>query len=460
MSRCYPPKIRYPVLVLMLLFIAACAIQPAAAVKVEGAKIMLDVSPGSTYLFPMAVSTKPTDAATDYAVDVLGFGQSVAGGSYTPLTAVEDTGAYSARAFIAVESPVVHLEPGQRVAFNATIRVPQDVGEGGRYALIHVHPATTKGGGQTGFATAIIVPVMLTIKNTTLVETGAITELGVGDIVAGKPITASTTLKNTGNHHYYSVVNQVTVTDAAGKTVGTAKADPAAMAVIPGQSVRFDTPVSTPLDVGEYSIKSDMLLASGTVLDSSTTRITVKEAYIPPFREAGVKVKPESPATLEVPEGTVIISFPQGAVLAETTVSVKPYIGTLPDLPAGVQAGTTAFSVDGLSGLLAKDATVTVRYTKTDLDVAGGDASKLVLGRYDRGEAHWTVLPTTVDSNAMSLTTSTNRFSIWVVMAAKGGAASTAAGGSKPGLGLDTSIVFAALGLMIAFVGIYRSRKH
>jgi hypothetical protein len=203
-----------------------------------------------------------------------------------------------------------------------------------------------------------------------------------------------------------------------------------------------------------------LLLASGTVLDSSTTRITVKEAYIPPFREAGVKVKPESPATLEVPEGTVIISFPQGAVLAETTVSVKPYIGTLPDLPAGVQAGTTAFSVDGLSGLLAKDATVTVRYTKTDLDVAGGDASKLVLGRYDRGEAHWTVLPTTVDSNAMSLTTSTNRFSIWVVMAAKGGAASTAAGGSKPGLGLDTSIVFAALGLMIAFVGIYRSRKH
>jgi hypothetical protein len=362
---------------------------------------------------------------------------------------------------VTVENPIVHIDPGQRKAFNATIRVPQDVGEGGRYAIIHIHPAVKTGvGGQTAYATAILVPVLLTVQNTKLVETGTITEISVGDIVAGRPITVASTLKNTGNHHYYGAINQITVTDAAGKTVGTAKADPASNAMIPGQMVRFDTPVSTPLAVGTYTVKSDMLLESGVVLDSKSTSITVKEAYIPPFQQTSVKVTPENPVILEVPEGTVKISFPQGAVLAETNVSVKPFIGTLPDIPAGAEAGTTTFSVDGLSGFLAKDAVVTVKYSKSDLDAADGDASKLVLGRYDRGEARWTVLPTTVDKDAMSLSTSTNRFSTWVVMAAPAGASNTAGGSGPRGLGLDPTIVFVALSLMIVFVGIHRSRKH
>ncbi len=442
------------------LIILSLIISPTAAVKVEGAKIMLDVQPGMNYIFPMAVSSRPTDTASDYAVDVLGFGQSVNGGSYTPLTAADDSGACSARTYVTVESPVVHLEPGQRVAFNATVRIPQDAGEGGRYAIIHIHPAVIQTGGQTGFATAIIVPVMLTLQNTKLVETGAISEISVGDIVAGKPITVSTTLKNTGNHHFYGVVNLVNVTDAAGKIVGTAQGDPAANAVIPGQSVRYDIPFSTPLDAGEYTIKSEMLLGSA-VLDSRTTSITVKEAYVPPFHEANVKVLPESPAILEVPEGTVRISFPRGAVLAETNVSVKPFTGTLPDLPAGAQAGTTAFSVDGLPGLLAKDATVTVRYTKADLDSTHSDSTNLVLGRYDRGEAHWTLLPTNVDTNTMSLTTTTNRFSTWVVMSSDT-RGSTMAGGPAPsqGIGLDITIVIIALGMMVLFAGIHHTRNH
>ena len=398
------------------LMILSLVIVPAAAVKVEGAKIMLDVKPGTTYIFPMAVSSKPEDAPADYAVEVFGFGQSVDGGSYAPLVAAGDTGAYSARTLVTVESPVIHIDPGQRRAFDATIRVPQNVGDGGRYAIIHIHPAAA-GVGQTGFATAVIVPVLLTVKDSKLVETGTITELRVGDIVAGKPITVATTLKNTGNHHYYGVVNQITVTDAAGKTVATAKADPMPNAVIPGQSVRFDASVSTPLSTGAYTVKSAMMLGSGVILDSRSTSVTVNEAYIPPFKESGVKVTPDSPATLTVPEGTIRITFPQGSVLGETTVTVKPYTGTLPDLPAGAHAGTTAFGIDGLSGLLAKDATLTVKYSSTDLDAARGDATKLVLGRYDRAEGHWTLVPTLVDSNAMTLTASTNRFSIWAVMA-------------------------------------------
>ena len=366
-------------------FIAGCliilslVIVPTAAVKVEGAKIMLDVKPNTNYIFPMAISTKTDDAVSDYAVEVYGFGQSTEGGSYTPLTAAEDTGANSARTFTTMDSPVIHLEPGQRTAFNATIRVPANVGDGGRYAIIHVHPASATTGQATGFATAIIVPVMLTVEGSNLIETGEITGVEVGEIVEAKPITVSTTLKNTGNHHYYSVINQVTITDSLGKTIASAKTDPFSRAVIPGQSVRFDAPVSTPLSVGTYTVKSEMMLESGTVLDSSSTSVTVKKAYIPPFTESGMKITPDNPATLTVPEGTIILSFPQGSVFSDTTVTVKPYIGTLPVLPAGATAGTTTFNIDGLSGLLAKDATVTVKYASGDLAAAGGNTGSSFL---------------------------------------------------------------------------------
>jgi hypothetical protein len=438
------------------LLILSLFIIPAAAVKVEGAKIMLDVKPGTNYIFPMAVSTKPDDAPSDYAVEVYGFGQSAEGGSYAPLLAADDTGAYSARTLVTVESPVIHIDPGQRRAFNATIRMPADIGEGGRYAIIHIHPAAA-GGGQAGFATAIIVPVMLTVKDSKLIETGTITNIDVGNIVAGKPITVATTLKNTGNHHYYGVVNQVTVTDAAGKTVGTVKANPLPNAVIPGQSVRFDAQVSTPLSIGTYTVKSDMMLESGAILDSRRTSVTVNEAYIPPFQELSVKVGPDNPATVFVPEGTITISFPQGSVLGETTVTVKPNTGTIPVLPSDATAGTTVFNVDGLSGLLAKDATVTVKYSMGDLNVAGGDAGKLVLARYDRTDSGWTLLPTTVDRNAMTLTATTNRFSTWAVIAVQESGAATPKTASTYSLGPDPLLIcgFVALVLLVKC-----TRKH
>ena len=58
-------KYSHWVLLLILLLVAAFTLSPAAALKVEGAKIMLDVKPGTTYIFPMAVSIQPDDAATE-----------------------------------------------------------------------------------------------------------------------------------------------------------------------------------------------------------------------------------------------------------------------------------------------------------------------------------------------------------------------------------------------------------
>ena len=88
----------YPSIVLLvLLFVAAFTMTPAAALKVEGAKIMLDVKPGTTYTFPMAVSIQPDDAATEYTIDILGFGQTPDAGIYVAIPTDKDTSSSSDR---------------------------------------------------------------------------------------------------------------------------------------------------------------------------------------------------------------------------------------------------------------------------------------------------------------------------------------------------------------------------
>ena len=61
--------------------------------------------------------------------------------------------------------------------------------------------------------------------------------------------------------------------------------------------------------------------------------MTVKEAYIPPFQESSLKVGPDNPATVTVPEGTIMISIPRGAVLAETTLDRETLYGKSPSDP-------------------------------------------------------------------------------------------------------------------------------
>jgi hypothetical protein len=223
------------------------------------------------------------------------------------------------------------------------------------------------------------------------------------------------------------------------------------------------------LPAGTYTITSTASRDDGTLLDTKTIPYEIKNPYIAPLDEVTVTLSPKSPTELISTDGRVVINFPAGAVFSDVNVTLKPVSNDkLPPAPQGAKLGATSFRVDGLTGLLSKDATVLVKYSSADLDAAGSDVSKLTLARYDDSDNKWTILPTTLDKGALTLSSATNRFGIMAVMVSSGGNAqgntqgspSSTAGASKPGIGLDTSIVFVALGLMIVFVGIYRSRKH
>jgi len=448
-------KNSYWLLLFTLFLVAVFIISPITALKVEGAKVLLDVKPGTTYIFPMAVSIKADDSASEYSIDILGFGQTLDAGMYEGLSAGKDTSPYSARSFISFPSSTIRLQPGERKEFNATIRIPKDVGAGGRYAVVLIHPAAA-GTGQASFATAVLVPVMLTVEGTKLVETGTITGVSVCEVIAGKPIVVATTLQNTGNHHYYGAINQVSVRDPSGREIGSAQSDPFARAVIPGQSVRFETQLTTGLPVGTYTVVSRMTLENGTLLDEKSSTFSVQEEYIPPFEEATATVVPDRETVLRTSGGEITITFPPGAVLADAEVTVSPYADTLPAPPSGATAGTTAFTVDGLSGILAKPATMVVKYNPADLQAAGGDAGKLSLARWDRVDGKWTVLPTTVNAGASTLTASTDRFGIIAVMAgAKQGTSGGKSGGFLPGP--HPAIMFGALAI---FAAVYLKRRR
>ena len=439
---------------------------PVTAIKVGGSVYVGSIAPGSTAVHTMNVSTSENDRPMDLVVDVLGLGQAPQQ-SNVGLAPEKDTSPYSARTFITVSPQTFHLEPGASQEVTATITVPQNVGEGGRYAMITIHN-TPAGSGSTVIITAISVPIAITLAGTATMMTGTITNVAVADVIPGQPIKITTTLKNTGNY-FYKVKTNVSITDSAGKIVAEG-GSVSSRSIIPPFTQNYDVNLAAPLPVGTYTIASTVSREDGTILDTKAIPFEIKSPYIAPLDEVTATLSPKSPAELTSTDGRVVVNFPAGAVFSDVNVTLKPVSNDkLPRAPQGAALGATSFRVDGLTGLLSKDATVVVKYSSADLEAAGSDVSKLALARYDDTDSKWTILPTTLDKSALTLSSATNRFGILAVLVSSGGntqgstqasADSTAAGGSKPGIGLDSTIVFVALGLMIVFVGLYRSGKR
>lgn len=385
--------------------------------RVVGAKLAANVAPGEVLIHKMVVSIGPQDSAMDVLVDVKGFGQNLEG-SYICLEASEDTSSYSARTFITLDKTSFHLEPGNSQEVTATIVIPNDVGAGGRYALIYIHSQPI-GQGQVGIVSAVAIPIMLTISDTKLVKTGNITDLSIGDVITGQPIVISTTLKNTGNHHYYKAQNEVLITDEKGNKVATISTPPSDYAIIPTYSVQFNITFEQKLSVGTYYVNSKVTLEDGTLLDERSTSFEVKKPYVPPPSVFCITLTPRSPALLQTPDGRFSISFPQGAVVSEVEVCLKPYPrAQLPSPPPNFKLGATCFRIDGIPGLLAKEATIKVKYSADDLAVAEGDASRLRLAYWDETQNKWVILPTQINEAEKTLTVTTNHLSIWAVLVA------------------------------------------
>ena len=393
-------------LVVILQALLPASVTANPGLGVQNAILVADATPGGTILHKMTVSLAASDSPMDLVVEV------------ADIEHIEST--YSARSFVTVDKASFHLEPGQSQEVTATVRVPADVGNGGRYAMVIIRQKPT--GTGVAIAVAVNVGVYLTIKDSQLIHKGQTTEVSAGKAVSGQPVDIFTTFKNTGNHHF-KVKQEVTISDARGKVLDTIDTPLSPASIIPSLSERLQVSFipEAQLPLGVYSIRARVMLEDGTVLGEAKGSFQVETLYVPPPAPAKMTISAGSAATLQTADGAIAVSFPPGALISEVEITLRNYPREQVPAPAGFELATTCFRIDGLTGLLAKEATVTVKYSTADLAQAGGDASRLRLARWDEVNKQWSVLKTKVDKGDTTLSTTTNQFSIWAVMVAPPG---------------------------------------
>ena len=392
--------------------------QGTPGITVSNAGIVNMVSPGQVFTQTMNVSISPNTPATTVTVDIDGVAQSN-NGTYILLDAADDTNPDTARPFITVNKSSFYLQPGGSEALVAAISIPQDASLGGYFAVIHIsNPPVAESGSNIAISTAVNVPVYLTIKDSQLTKTGKIRWIVPGTITNGQPVAITTTFLNTGNI-YFKIEGETTVTNDQGVVLGDMPITLTGSSVLPNMSrdMEADFLPSGSLSPGTYILNSKIMLSDGTVLDQLSSTFTVQKPYVPPPALGTVNLAPMNGiSTLKNSDGTISISFPAGAGAIPVTISLNNYTAAqLPVAPTGFTLTGNCFQVNGLTGLLAKDATVTIKYTADDLSKAGGKVSSLKLLRWDPGTNQWVVLKTKVDTKAMTLSGSSKQMGIWAV---------------------------------------------
>jgi hypothetical protein len=272
-----------------------------------------EVLPGDSYRQGIVVTAG--DQETEVLIEVLGYRQDVENG-VIPLAPYEDVGPNSGRTFISPEKTTIHLDAGETKKLELDVSVPQDVGDGGRYALLRF--STRPGGeGTVGIVSAIVLPFRFTIKGSRLVHTGRIAAVEIPTPESGNPLKAVINYENTGNHHY-DVSGQVLVKSLDGALIFASAV--AAASPIPGSTSQISTELRPDgvLQAGRYSAEVNLVLDDGTLLDkaSATFQVPVKYAAPPNPKSAPVSRDSTSPSPSKETRAsnvTAIVALAAGA---------------------------------------------------------------------------------------------------------------------------------------------------
>jgi hypothetical protein len=250
---------------------------------VVGAKLDVTVSPGQTVTHKMTVSLAPGDPPMDIRVEV------------------RDWGIYSAKNYIAIDKTSFHLEPGGSQNVTATINIPANAGDGGRYAIIGIAQTPVPGVAIQSLV-AVDVPILLTIKDSRLVHSGKIKEITCDKVVSAQPVVIRVTFENTGNHHY-GVKAELTVSDASQKVLDTISIPLTLSTIKPAMSSELAAAFipKGDLPLGLYSVKSRVMMEDGTVLDEASGSFNVTEPYLPPAAPIKTEGQPATPAAINWP---------------------------------------------------------------------------------------------------------------------------------------------------------------
>lgn len=245
----------------------------SSAFGLAGTIFKEQVSPGQELSHKITVSNEKNASLVNLTAEIYGFARNIKGIDIeVPIE--NDTGTFTARPFLSIEPESFSLGPGEARTLFLNGTVPEDIGSGGKYALVAIKtvPKASKG---VSITTAIHAYVLLTIKDGDLIQTGNITALETSKDDNGAKV--NLIFENTGNVHYKPLVEAV-LKDGAGKILaqGEIKKGPPSY-VLPKSSYLFEMTLLPEggLSSGKYIVEGKVTMEDGTVLDSKETAFEI-----------------------------------------------------------------------------------------------------------------------------------------------------------------------------------------
>lgn len=245
---------------------------------VEGVIFEAEAAPGQHVEHEITVSLRDNEDPMDLQVDILDWGQTLEGSNQE----IEEgsVAGYSAKGFLKASPSSFHLDPGESQKVLVEGDIPEDIGSGGRYALISVHSLPTVGEeesseGSVGVAVAINALVRLTISGTEISRKGEITDMKTEDS-SNEHQNISLIFKNTGNYHYKACA-KAALKDEEGNLLANSSS-PLSSNIIPSASRIFFVSLTPEKELlpGTYRISTTVEEEDGTVLAAKETEIKIK----------------------------------------------------------------------------------------------------------------------------------------------------------------------------------------
>lgn len=253
---------------LELLSLLAIFVQPSYALAVEGVIFDAEAPPGAKIAHEMTVSLGEDESPMDLVVEIDDWVQSEDGVNL-PLEAGASPGPYSARGFLTAEPYRFHIDPGGTEKVMVKGYIPEDVGPGGRYALISIYslPEKAKADDENsvGISVAVCALARLIIAGGDLIRRGEIKEADLLD-VSSRHQNLSLLFENTGNCHF-RVRAEATLMGQGGNILGSSSSSLCSK-ILPGARRRFLLSLTpeNEIEPGSYFINASMICENGTLL--------------------------------------------------------------------------------------------------------------------------------------------------------------------------------------------------
>jgi len=248
-------------------------ISALASLEVSGSFLEAEVSPGDSLSHEITVTLSDSNSSANISVDLLGYGQGI-DGAVIGLQEEDDSSPYSARPYLNVSPARFELQPDIPQKVILDVKIPQEADSGGRYALAFIHTDPV-GESNVKIITGINVPVMLNIKDSEKLTTGAIESLTADEPISAKMVNTSLIFKNTGNT-LYNILVEGWLEDKEGNILAeTSKSTFIPILPTFSREVRLRFSPAQELDPGTYVIEEVVKLEDNTTIATEKIELDI-----------------------------------------------------------------------------------------------------------------------------------------------------------------------------------------